>query len=279
MRGLLPLLALCAVAALDNGVGLTPALGFSTWNRFLYGINASLVEELADAMVSTGLVAAGYRYLNLDAGVWLHERDASGNLVANPAKFPGGLAPIAAYLAARGLALGVYTDLGVGSCGPGPGSGGHWEQDAAFFASLPAEYLKVDNCGEPQQGGDPAAQLAAWRAVAAAVNASGRAMYLSICPKANAPANLSGPLTPYAREAGLYFPPLEWTREDKRALANAWLVEVRNNVDGWSPSTSQCIDVGAPCGMITNIDSQFELGKWQETGPGGLVDADILEVW
>ena len=62
-------------------------------------------------------------------------------------------------------------------------------------------------------------------------------------------------------------------------MANAWLVEVRNNVDGWGPSTAHCTDVGAPCGMITNIDSQVELGKWDETGPGGLVDADMLEVW
>lgn len=279
----LALLALLTVlrtaTSLDNGLGLTPALAYSTWNRWLYGINASLVEELADSLVSTGLVAAGYRFLNLDAGVWLHERDADGSLVADPKKFPGGLKPIAAYLAARGLALGVYTDLGVGSCGPGPGSGGHWAQDAAFFASLPAGYVKADYCGQPQLSGDPAAQLAAWRVAADAINATGHPMYLSICPKSNAPANLSGPLTPYAREGGLYFPPPEWSREDKRSLANAWLVEVRNNVDGWGPSTSQCTDVGAPCGMITNIDSQVELGRWEETGPGGLVDADILEVW
>lgn len=103
-------------------------------------------------------------------------------------------------------------------------------------------------------------------------------VYLSICPKSDLPKNTTGALAPYAGETGLYFPPTEWTREQKRAVANAWLVEVRNNVDGWSPKTASCIDVGAPCGMPTNIDSQVALGKWAETGPGGLVDADMLEV-
>ena len=263
--------------ALENGVGLLPALAFSTWNRFLYGINESLMFELADAIVATGLRDAGFEYINIDAGAWLHTRDAAGNLQANPALFPHGLSPVAAYLAARGLKLGVYTDLGTGSCGPGPGSAGHWAQDAALFASIPASYLKVDFCGGPQDF-DPARELAAWGEVAAALNATGRPIYLSICPKSNAPKNLTGPLQPYAGEGGLYFPPLAWTREEKRSVANAWLVEVRNNVDGWGPSTSSCKDVGAPCGMITNIDSQVALGKWEETGPGGLVDADILEV-
>ena len=276
-RSFSTLALLSLAAALDNGVGLLPALGFSTWNRFLYGINASLIMEIADALVATGLRDSGFKYLNLDAGVWLHERDAAGDLQANPALFPGGLKPIAAYLNARGLRLGVYTDIGVGSCGPGPGSGGHWPQDARFFASLPAEYLKADFCGGPQNY-DPASELAAWAEAAEALNATGWPMYFSICPKSNAPRNLTGPLTPYAGQTGLYFPPQAWTREQKRAVASAWLVEVRNNVDGWSPLTSSCKDVGAPCGMVTNIDSQVAFGKWEETGPGGLVDADILEV-
>ena len=99
-----------------------------------------------------------------------------------------------------------------------------------------------------------------------------------MCPKANLPANTSGALTPYAGESGLYFPPREWSATDKRGIANSWLVETRNNVDAWSPASgSPCIDVGTPCGMVTNLDAQVALGRWNETGPGGLVDADMLE--
>lgn len=282
VRGRLSLLLLSlfasAACALDNGLGLTPALAWSTWNRFALAINESLVIEIADALVATGLARAGFRQVNVDAGAWLHERDAGGNLQANPALFPSGMAALADKLHARGLKLGVYTDLGSGSCGTGPGSGGAWEKDAAFFAAIGADYLKVDFCGEPQVY-EPDAELAAWAAVAAALNATGRPIYLSICPKSDLPANTTGALTPYAGQGGLYFPPQTWTALQKRAVANAWLVEVRNNVDAWSPSSgSHCVDVGAPCGMLTNIDSQVALGKWEETGPGGLVDADMLEV-
>ena len=209
MHALLISAMMLAIAmALNNGVGLVPALGWSTWNRFLTSINETLVRDMADALVSSGLRDAGYEYVNVDAGAWLHERDAEGNLQADPAKFPSGMRSLADYLAARRLKLGLYTDLGVGSCGPGPGSGGHWEQDAAFFAAQGAEYLKVDFCGAPQTFGD--AELAAWGDVAAALNATGKPIYLSICPKSDLSSNTTGPLQPYAGEKGLYFPPQDW---------------------------------------------------------------------
>ena len=50
---LLPLLPL--VNALDNGVGLTPAMGYNTWDDFRCGgINASNLYKVADAMVAQG---------------------------------------------------------------------------------------------------------------------------------------------------------------------------------------------------------------------------------
>jgi hypothetical protein len=277
LRLTLAVLSCVVVQALDNGLGLTPALAYSTWNRFFNDINETLVQQLADALVSTGLRDAGVEYINIDAGMWVKDRDAEGNLQCNPATFPSGVASLADYVHVRGLKLGVYTDLATGSCGTGPGSGGHYATDAAHFAALGVDYLKVDYCGTGiPEGGDQ--ELAAWGAFADALNATGRPIYLSICPKSDLPKGTTGPLAPYAGETGLYFPPSNWTREQKRAVSNSWLVEVRNNVDGWGPSSAHCIDVGHPCGMITNIDSQVALGRWEETGPGGLVDADMLEI-
>ena len=115
------LLSVGQVAALDNGLGLVPPLAWSTWNRFALSINESLVISMAEALVSSGLAAAGFNQVNIDAGAWLHERDADGNLQANPALFPSGMTAIASQLHALGLKLGLYTDLGEGSCGPGPG--------------------------------------------------------------------------------------------------------------------------------------------------------------
>lgn len=45
---------------LDNGLGLTPAMGWSTWNTFGGHVSDDLLRQSADAMVNNGLLAAGY---------------------------------------------------------------------------------------------------------------------------------------------------------------------------------------------------------------------------
>eukprot|EP01052_Picozoa_sp_SAG31_P012797 SAG31_NODE_756_length_12303_cov_8.918142_11_plen_116_part_00 len=83
------------------------------------------VRELGDALLSTGLYNIGYRTLNIDAGYLIHARHPeTRRLQVNATKFPHGMRPLADYLGARGIGLGVYTDHGNGSCGYGPGSFG-----------------------------------------------------------------------------------------------------------------------------------------------------------
>ena len=72
---------------------------------------------MADAMVSTGLAKVGYEYINIDAGYLTRPRDSSERLRVNSQKFPSGIKHLADQIHAKGLKLGVYTDLGVGSCG------------------------------------------------------------------------------------------------------------------------------------------------------------------
>ncbi|MCV5004655.1 hypothetical protein OFM39_33885, partial [Escherichia coli] len=45
-----------------------PVMGWSSWNNFRIHINEQLIREQADALVSSGLYAAGYRYINIDDG-------------------------------------------------------------------------------------------------------------------------------------------------------------------------------------------------------------------
>ena len=86
-------------------------------------------------MVSTGLSKVGYEYINIDAGYLTHQRHpGTKKLVVNKEKFPSGIRKIADHVHSLGLKLGVYTDLTTSSCGAGPGSGGHYEIDAATFA-------------------------------------------------------------------------------------------------------------------------------------------------
>ena len=63
---LLLVAAVVRVGALDNGMIMTPPMGWSSWNKFHCGINENLIRNISDAIVSSKLAAAGYNHVNLD---------------------------------------------------------------------------------------------------------------------------------------------------------------------------------------------------------------------
>jgi alpha-galactosidase len=83
--------------ALNNGEALTPAMGWNSWNYFNCGINEEIAMQIADAMVSTGLLQAGYKYLNID-DCWAYSRYPNGTIQADPTTFPQGMAYLANYV-------------------------------------------------------------------------------------------------------------------------------------------------------------------------------------
>ncbi|XP_042964678.1 alpha-galactosidase-like [Carya illinoinensis] len=58
--------ALSSINLLAKGIGKTPPMGWNSWNHFHCQIEEKLIRETADAMVSSGLAAIGYEYINLD---------------------------------------------------------------------------------------------------------------------------------------------------------------------------------------------------------------------
>ena len=50
------------VHSLDNGLGRTPQMGWNTWNKFACNINEELIKNTIDALNSSGLLEAGYKY-------------------------------------------------------------------------------------------------------------------------------------------------------------------------------------------------------------------------
>ncbi len=80
--------------ALDDDLALTPPMGWNSWNAFQADIDERKIKQIADAMVASGMRDAGYTYLVLDDGWMAADRDANGNLVADPNKFPGGMKAI-----------------------------------------------------------------------------------------------------------------------------------------------------------------------------------------
>src|SRR5260370_945754 len=49
-------------AALNNGLALTPQMGFNDWNAFGCNVSEALIKPTADKIVSSGMAAAGYQY-------------------------------------------------------------------------------------------------------------------------------------------------------------------------------------------------------------------------
>ena len=163
--------------ALDNGLGRTPQMGWNAWNQFGCNINEQLVKDIADAMVSSGMKDAGYTYVNLDDCWSARSRDAAGNLVPDPAKFPDGLGVVADYVHARGLKLGIYSSSGTTTCSGFPGSNGNEVRDANTWASWGIDYLKYDNCGDYQGR----TTLQRYGAMRDALLATGRPIFYSMC--------------------------------------------------------------------------------------------------
>ena len=61
----------------------TPPMGWNSWNTFTKDINEEMIMQMADAMVDTGLLDAGYEYLTIDDCWSEKKRDKNGNLVAD----------------------------------------------------------------------------------------------------------------------------------------------------------------------------------------------------
>jgi alpha-galactosidase len=129
-----------------EGLALTPPMGWNTWNTFAGDCNETLVRQTADAMVANGMRDAGYVYIVVDDCWSKKERDADGNLVADPVKFPSGMKALGDYLHSKGFKFGMYGCAGKTTCGGYPGGRGHEFQDARYYASWGVDYFKYDWC-------------------------------------------------------------------------------------------------------------------------------------
>jgi hypothetical protein len=127
---LIPLGLVAAVAAApaaqaeDNGVGLTPALGWSSWSFLRHDPTAAGIEAQARAMKTSGLARVGFQYVNVD-DFWYEcpgsqgpNVDAYGRWVTDNSKFPGdgsenGIQVVANYVHHLGLKFGLYVTPGI----------------------------------------------------------------------------------------------------------------------------------------------------------------------
>jgi alpha-galactosidase len=168
-------LSLSSFAQKFENLALTPPMGWNSWNHFACDINETIVREMADAMVSSGMKDAGYQYINID-DCWQGERDSLGFIHPDKTRFPNGMKALADYIHSKGLKLGIYSDAGWKTCGGRSGSRGYEYQDALQYAKWGIDYLKYDWCnttGLKAEG--------AYLTIRDAIYQAGRPMVLSIC--------------------------------------------------------------------------------------------------
>jgi alpha-galactosidase len=254
-----------AVRMLDNGLARTPPMGWNSWNTFGCDIDESLIRGMADALVSSGMAAAGYTYVVIDDCWFDPERDSAGNLRADPTRFPSGMKALGDYLHGKGLKFGIYEAPGDKTCGqragsyPGStGSRGHEEQDARQFAAWGVDYLKYDWCS-PDGGIDD--QVTAFAKMRDALAATGRPILYSINPNSFHAA--TGPRRNWGDVANMWR-----TTED---ITNVWDTGQDND---FPMGVRNIVDVTAPLSGYA-APGRFNDPDMLEIGRGGMTDTEM----
>ncbi|GJE96637.1 glycoside hydrolase family 27 protein [Phanerochaete sordida] len=176
----------------SQDTGKLPALGWNAWNAYGCGISNDIIYAAASDIVSLGLQAAGYEYVNID-DCWAEmKRDpTTQQIIPDPTKFPNGISGLATQIHALGLKVGIYSDAGTATCAGFPGSLGYENIDAATFTEWGIDYLKYDNCNVPGNWSDTypppgndyynSNSAIRYRQMTAALAAQSRPVQFSLC--------------------------------------------------------------------------------------------------
>ncbi len=176
----------------DHELGLTPPMGWNSWNVWGTSVDEDKVKAATDQMIAAGLQAHGYQYVNVDDAwqIKYHDpnapgpplRDAQGQILSN-AKFPD-MKGLAAYVHAKGLRVGIYSSPGPATCGGYAASYQHEVQDARTFADWGFDYLKYDWCSYgkvPGANANDAARIKPYQVMRTALNQAHRDIVYSLC--------------------------------------------------------------------------------------------------
>ncbi len=224
----------------NSELASTPPMGWANWNSLGCNYDEATIRGIADHLVSSGMRDAGYKYLIVQECIVLAgHRSPDGTLLPDAHKFPSGLPALVAYIHAKGLKAGIYTDVGPKTCAGYEGSYQHDEQDARTFASWGIDLIEEDFCYKP--AGFTAAEL--YTRMRDAIAHTGRPMFFYICN--------------WGRE-------LAWTWAP--GLANAW----RSTGDVGDPGHAEWNLI------VRNFDQNaFHAASG---GPNHWSDPDMLEV-
>ncbi|CAH7686967.1 family 27 glycoside hydrolase [Phakopsora pachyrhizi] len=249
------------VLCLNNGLALTPAMGWNTWNRYGCEISEDIIIQSVRAMKKIGLDKIGYQYINIDDCWQAPSRGLKKEPIADPIKFPRGIKYLADEIHSLGFKLGIYSDAGTYTCGKRFGSLGFEEIDAKTYAEWGVDYLKYDNCYNEGQSGTPDLSASRYRRMRDALNSTGRPILYSMCS--------------WGEDA-------VWNWAS--TIANSWRIsgDITDNFDRYDDrcpcegSVQPCLLAGYYCSVTNILEKSAGIG--QKAGRGGWNDLDNLEV-
>ncbi len=218
-------------------------MGWSSWNHFRIHIDEVLIRQQADAMVSSGMKDAGYRFINIDDG-YFGGRDEKGNLFSHDLKFPSGMKSLAGYIRAKGLKPGIYSEAGTNTCGSiydndprgvGVGLFGHEEQDLRLMlVDWDYDFIKVDWCGGLRQ---KLSEQEQYTKISRIIRSLKPDAVFNVCR---------------------WEYPGDWVKD----IADSWRISA--DIEPTFESVMHIVDLCEP--------------HWKHSGPGGFNDMDMLQV-
>ncbi|KAK6077727.1 Alpha-galactosidase [Seiridium cupressi] len=257
-------LLIARAGAINNGLALTPPMGWNNWNAFGCDVSENLLLTTAEKMVSLGLKDLGYDYVVLD-DCWQDSngRDAYGKLQPEPSKFPRGLNFISSHLHSLGLKFGMYSSAGEMTCARFEGSLDHEVEDAQSFASWDIDFLKYDSCYHMGRIGTAQISFNRFKTMSDALIATGRPILLNICNWGE-----------------------DFVHTWGMSIANSWRVtgdiydsfSRPDDLCGCDTSISDpfCIAPGTHCSVLFILNKVAAFAD--KSIPGGWSDLDMLEV-
>ncbi|KAG8869521.1 hypothetical protein FRB98_002428 [Tulasnella sp. 332] len=135
----------------NKTIAKVPVLGWNSWNAYGGNINEAVILATANSMVSLGLKAAGYQFVDID-DTWsnITGRDpTTQRILPDSNKFPNGIEYLATEIHNLGLKFGIYGDAGLTTCSGFPGSLYYEDIDAQTFSDWGVDLIKYDNCAVP----------------------------------------------------------------------------------------------------------------------------------
>ena len=246
-----------------EGLAMTPPMGWNSWNTFGTSIDEKLVKETADIMVSSGMAAAGYNYIVLDDGWMIRERDANGDLIPDPVKFPGGMKAVIDYVHSKGLKFGLYNCAGTQTCAGYPGTRGYEYQDARFYAKLGIDFLKYDWCNT--QG---ITAKEAYTTMSNALKTAGRPIVFSLCEWGdNQPWEWGKPVGNLWRISGDIYPCFDCEFKHEEGNWSSWgfmkIVEMRKDIRKYSgPDHWNDFDMMEVGNEMNNTEDKSHFAMW-----------------